>query len=106
MREALNSRPQTDGIWLFAYGSLIWNPLLDFTQEHVSELLGRHRSFCLHMVSGRGRSERPELMLSLVPGGSTHGVPMDVVSLTTGAASVAAGGGHTCGATTGGGVQC
>ncbi|MGE8170721.1 gamma-glutamylcyclotransferase [Pseudomonas putida] len=31
-------RPGHGEIWLFAYGSLIWNPLLDFVRREIATL--------------------------------------------------------------------
>ncbi|QXI45908.1 gamma-glutamylcyclotransferase [Pseudomonas anuradhapurensis] len=67
-------RPGHGEIWLFAYGSLIWNPLLDFVRRELATLKGWHRSFCLKMVAGRGTPDVPGRMLALEPGGITDGV--------------------------------
>jgi cation transport protein ChaC len=34
-------------VWVFAYGSLIWNPVLEFDERVVATVHGYHRSFCL-----------------------------------------------------------
>lgn len=62
-------------VWIFAYGSLIWNPEFDFDRELLGTLSGWHRSFCLGWVRiYRGTPERPGIMLSLDRGGSCRGV--------------------------------
>jgi cation transport protein ChaC len=67
--------PETGGIWIFAYGSLIWNPEFDHDGERLATLPGWHRSFCLGWVRiYRGTPERPGIMLALDRGGSCRGV--------------------------------
>ena len=67
-------RPAGD-IWLFAYGSLIWNPACEVVEQQVGVVHGWHRSFCLGWDNWfRGSPEQPGLMLSLDRGGQCHGV--------------------------------
>jgi cation transport protein ChaC len=61
-------------ILLFGYGSLMWNPAFHFVEEHVGQVRGWHRRFCLRMLAGRGTEERPGLMLALDRGGACRGV--------------------------------
>lgn len=63
-------------IWVFAYGSLIWNPLIATEAEHNATLEGWRRSFCMCTVAGRGCPQQPGRMLSLQPGGTTRGVAL------------------------------
>lgn len=66
--------PQGD-FWVFAYGSLIWNPDFDFDERRVALARGWRRSFCLgwdHRF--RGSRETPGLMLALDRGGQCRGV--------------------------------
>ena len=53
------------GVWLFGYGSLIWNPAFHFTDRLVGRIYGYHRRFCLWTHLGRGCPERPGLVLGL-----------------------------------------
>jgi len=62
------------GVWLFGYGSLIWNPAFHFTDRLVGRIYGWHRRFCLWTQLGRGCPERPGLVLGLERGGSCQGV--------------------------------
>jgi glutathione-specific gamma-glutamylcyclotransferase len=62
------------GVWVFAYGSLIWNPAFHFTDRVVGTVYGFHRRFCLWTHLGRGCEERPGLVLGLERGGSCRGV--------------------------------
>ena len=62
-------------VWVFAYGSLIWNPDFDFVEERLGTVAGWHRSFCLGWVRiYRGTPERPGIMLAMDRGGSCRGV--------------------------------
>ncbi|WP_315810357.1 gamma-glutamylcyclotransferase [Pseudomonas sp. C9-3] len=74
LANTLARRPEGGDIWLFAYGSLIWNPLLDFVRREAAILTDWHRSFCLRMVAGRGSVEKPGRMLAVEPGGHTQGI--------------------------------
>jgi glutathione-specific gamma-glutamylcyclotransferase len=62
------------GVWLFGYGSLIWNPAFHFSDRLVGRIYGYHRRFCLWTHLGRGCPERPGLVLGLERGGSCQGV--------------------------------
>lgn len=61
-------------IWVFAYGSLIWNPAFNFVQDRRGLAQGWHRSFCLDLKRWRGTPERLGLMLALARGGRCAGV--------------------------------
>ncbi|MEM7441822.1 MAG: gamma-glutamylcyclotransferase [Pseudomonadota bacterium] len=61
-------------VWLFAYGSLIWNPAFHFAERRQGTVYGYHRQYCLWTPAGRGSQEFPGLMLGLERGGSCHGV--------------------------------
>jgi cation transport protein ChaC len=66
--------PRPGRVWVFAFGSLIWNPAFHFVERRTARIHGFHRQFCLWARAGRGSPERPGLMLSLVSGGSCSGV--------------------------------
>ncbi len=66
--------PRPGRIWVFAFGSLIWNPAFHFVERRTARIHGFHRQFCLWTRAGRGSPERPGLMLSLESGGSCAGV--------------------------------
>ncbi len=69
-------------VWIFAYGSLMWNPLLACAEQRAATLAGWHRSFCLRSISGRGRPERPGRVLSLQPGGEVQGLALRLEEAT------------------------
>ena len=70
----LAGAPRPGRIWVFAFGSLIWNPAFHFVERRTARIHGFHRRFCLWARAGRGSPERPGLMLSLESGGSCTGV--------------------------------
>lgn len=61
-------------LWVFAYGSLIWNPEFQFDECRSATAYGWHRSFCLTLTRWRGTRELPALMLALDRGGSCQGL--------------------------------
>ncbi len=65
-------------IWLFGYGSLIWNPTVRTAERRIARIDGWHRSFCLLAHAGRGSPENPGLVLGLEPGGSCIGVALRI----------------------------
>lgn len=68
-----NLEPGQD-VWVFAYGSLIWNPAFHYSERKTAMIYGYHRSYCLWTKMGRGTEECPGLMLGLDRGGSCAGV--------------------------------
>ncbi|MBI1779553.1 MAG: gamma-glutamylcyclotransferase [Proteobacteria bacterium] len=70
----LARRPEAGDVWLFGYGSLIWNPAFHFAERRVGTIHGFHRRFCLWTHLGRGTPERPGLTLGLDRGGACRGV--------------------------------
>ena len=63
-----------DPVWVFAYGSLMWNPEMAFAETRPAVLHGWHRRFCLYSRDYRGTPERPGLVLGLDRGGSCRGL--------------------------------
>lgn len=61
-------------IWVFGYGSLMWNPAIHVAETIPAKVYGLHRAFCLRLVLGRGSPARPGLMLALDRGGSCRGM--------------------------------
>jgi cation transport protein ChaC len=64
---------QGQDVWVFAYGSLLWNPAFEAAEQVAAVLPGWHRTFCIQQTRFRGTPEQPGLMMSLVPGGSCRG---------------------------------
>jgi len=72
----LAKKPKGAGWWIFAYGSLLWNPLFPVAEMRPGTLRGLHRRFCLWSVASRGTPERPGLVLGLERGGQCRGVAL------------------------------
>ena len=66
-------RTQTGDIWVFGYGSLMWNPGFPHLEARPARLHGYHRAFCLYSYHYRGSEARPGLVLGLDRGGSCRG---------------------------------
>jgi cation transport protein ChaC len=60
--------------WVFAYGSLIWNPGFSFREKAIATLRGWHRAMCILSTHYRGCHHTPGLVLGLDHGGSCRGV--------------------------------
>jgi cation transport protein ChaC len=60
-------------LWVFGYGSLLWNPGFDFEERRPAHLRGWHRAFCMKLNRFRGSEDQPGLMLGLDHGGSCKG---------------------------------
>ncbi|HEX3954924.1 MAG TPA: gamma-glutamylcyclotransferase [Stellaceae bacterium] len=67
-------RTGAEPVWIFAYGSLMWNPEIEFAEARPGFLRGYHRNFCLYSRDYRGTPERPGLVLGLDRGGSCRGM--------------------------------
>ena len=74
LHAALAAAPVRGDIWLFAYGSLVWNPIVHFAERRVVTVHGFHRRFCLWSRINRGTPEAPGLVLGLDRGGCCTGV--------------------------------
>ena len=61
-------------LYVFAYGSLLWNPTVEYEGQFLAKIYGFHRSFCMKTYLGRGSFDNPGLMLGLDKGGSCQGL--------------------------------
>ncbi|HUU72167.1 MAG TPA: gamma-glutamylcyclotransferase [Burkholderiales bacterium] len=74
LQTAMVGRNASDPVWVFGYGSLIWNPLMRFAERRLAKVRGYHRGFYLWSKINRGSPENPGLVLALDRGGSCGGV--------------------------------
>lgn len=65
---------RTSDLWLFGYGSLIWNPGLPTIEAVRGKVHGYHRGLYLWSRVNRGTPEQPGLVLALDRGGSCTGM--------------------------------
>lgn len=70
---ALAGRLEHD-LWVFAYGSLMWDPAFYFAEVRSAHALGYQRDFCLKSELGRGSPENPGLMAGLNKGDECNGL--------------------------------
>jgi len=70
----LNALGSDAQLWVFGYGSLIWNPALDFEEQRRCRIKGYKKKFCFWTTLSRGTEEHPGLMMGLVKGGHCNGV--------------------------------
>ena len=74
LRETMAAVAPGSDVWVFGYGSLMWNPIIRVAESRVARVEGFYRHFCLRQTLGRGTPEKPGLMLGLDEGGSCIGV--------------------------------
>jgi cation transport protein ChaC len=74
LRAAMGDWKRGDPFWIFAYGSLMWNPDFTWDARHVATLRGYHRAFRIWSRINRGTPENPGLVLTLERGGSCRGL--------------------------------
>ncbi len=74
MADAVLAQHNPEHLWVFAYGSLIWNPEFEAVEQRRAVAAGWHRSFCLKLTRWRGTRELPALMLALDRGGTCVGI--------------------------------
>ncbi|MBX3649798.1 MAG: gamma-glutamylcyclotransferase [Burkholderiales bacterium] len=62
-----------DELWIFTYGSLMWDPAFRFRSSAPALLRGYHRAFCIYSSRYRGTASAPGLVLGLDRGGACRG---------------------------------
>ncbi|HED12714.1 MAG TPA: gamma-glutamylcyclotransferase [Gammaproteobacteria bacterium] len=60
-------------LWIFAYGSLMWNPGFTYAEKQTVRIYGHHRALCVWSWHYRGSREQPGLVFGLDQGGSCVG---------------------------------
>ena len=67
--EFINAFHHHNELWIFAYGSLMWNPF-KYRFGYRGLVKRSHRGFCLKSPAYRGTPDRSDLVLGLNEGGS------------------------------------
>lgn len=72
-RETLPYSRDGEPMWVFGYGSLMWDPGMPYAECHNARLWGYHRGLCIYSHTYRGTPEKPGLVFGLDHGGSCAG---------------------------------
>ena len=67
----LRAKPKGAGWWVFAYGSLLWNPIFPVVEQCVATIHGWHRRFCLKSLAARGTPRKPAPQARCIEGITT-----------------------------------
>lgn len=75
MASSLHNCPELPGgdLWVFGYGSLMWNPGFDYLEALPARVYGFRRALCLWSTVYRGTPDEPGLVFGLAAGGSCRG---------------------------------
>ena len=65
--DAILAERRGSGLWVFAYGALIWDNCFNSDERRLGTLHGMARRYCLRDTSNRGTPGRPSLTLGLEP---------------------------------------
>jgi len=74
IKKILHGHNLDDGIWLFSYGSLMWNPDFEMVEKISGEIEGYHRKLCLKSLVYRGTPDYHGLVFGLEIGYSCQGM--------------------------------
>jgi glutathione-specific gamma-glutamylcyclotransferase len=80
LSEMLLGQHENEDVYVFAYGSLMWNPALHYVESVRADLRGWSRRFCIRLYMGRGTPEEPGLMLALDRGGICRGLAFRIAA--------------------------
>jgi cation transport protein ChaC len=82
VRDLLKTHRIGEDLWLFAYGSLIWRPEVEHSEERIGTARGWHRAFRLRITRWRATKDQPGLMMVLDRGGQCKGVLLRLPAAT------------------------
>ena len=74
VKQILEGVNLVDGVWVFGYGSLMWNPDFKLVEKRTGDLKGYHRSLCLKSIVYRGTPNYHGLVFGLDIGNSCQGM--------------------------------
>lgn len=79
-KDRAETRCKDGELWVFGYGSLMWDPGFPHLARAPALLRGWHRAMCVYSHVWRGTPERPGLVLGLDRGGACRGVAFRVAA--------------------------
>ncbi len=71
--------PRRD-LWIFGYGSLMWDPGFPHRDSSPALIYGYHRELCIYSSRWRGSPQQPGLVLGLERGGACRGVAFRIAA--------------------------
>ena len=74
VQQMLKGMNLKDGVWVFGYGSLMWNPDFILAEKRTGTVTGYHRRLCLKSIVYRGTLDYHGLVFGLDKGGSCQGM--------------------------------
>ena len=74
VKQILKGMNLEKGVWVFGYGSLMWNPDFKLAEKRTGTIIGYHRSLCLKSMVYRGTPEYHGLVFGLDKGDSCQGM--------------------------------
>ncbi len=74
VEDTLRELGKNQELWVFGYGSLIWNPALEYEEQRRCLIQGYQKKFCFWTTLGRGSKDQPGLMMGLIKGDYCNGV--------------------------------
>jgi cation transport protein ChaC len=77
LESTLSTMPDGD-MWIFGYGSLIWNPEVAHSQNLPARVWGWNRTLRMWSRINRGTEQEPGLVFALMTGGSCRGIVLRV----------------------------
>lgn len=77
LESTLSSMPEGD-LWIFGYGSLIWNPEVAHSENLPARVWGWKRTLRMWSRINRGSEQDPGLVFALMAGGSCRGIVLRV----------------------------
>ena len=74
VKQILKGANLEGGVWVFGYGSLMWNPDIKQSEERIGTVKGYHRRLCLKSIVYRGNPDYHGLVFGLDKGKNCQGI--------------------------------